>query len=98
VFRKGEYAAAYSGFEGKADGVDLASWLRERRVSKVDVVGIATDHCVRATALDAAHAGLDTTVLLDFTAGVAQSTVDTALAQLREAGVKLVGEPIVRDA
>ena len=42
-----------------------------RDVTEVDVVGIATDHCVRATALDAAREGFATTVLLDLTAGVA---------------------------
>ena len=50
VFDKGEYAAAYSGFEGSFDGQDLADWLRAHEVDAVDVVGIATDHCVRATA------------------------------------------------
>jgi nicotinamidase/pyrazinamidase len=59
----------------------------------VDVVGIATDHCVRATALDAAEAGFDTTVLLDLTAGVAAETTERALAELRSAGVTLVGTP-----
>ncbi len=93
VFTKGGHAAAYSGFEGSADGVPLADWLRERDVSTVDVVGIATDHCVRATALDAARLGLGTTVLLDLTAGVAPSTVDTALAELRAKGVRLSGTP-----
>ena len=58
VFTKGEHAAAYSGFEGHADGIGLAAWLRMRDVTEVDVVGIATDHCVRATALDAATRGL----------------------------------------
>ena len=58
VFNKGEHAAAYSGFEGHAGGIGLAAWLRMRDVSEVDVVGIATDHCVRATALDAAARGL----------------------------------------
>jgi nicotinamidase/pyrazinamidase len=96
VFTKGERAAAYSGFEGDAGGVSLAAWLRMRDVDAVDVVGIATDHCVRATALDAAREGFDTTVLLDLTAGVAQATVDDALAQLRSAGVTLKGEPVVR--
>lgn len=52
-FRKGEYTAAYSGFEGTADGVSLADWLREHDITDVDIVGIATDHCVRATAADA---------------------------------------------
>jgi nicotinamidase/pyrazinamidase len=96
IFDKGEYQAAYSGFEGASDGTPLADWLRAREVDAVEVVGIATDHCVRATALDAVAAGLATTVRLDLTAGVAQSTVDTALQQLRDAGVALVGEPIVR--
>jgi nicotinamidase/pyrazinamidase len=96
VFRKGEHAAAYSGFEGDADGVGLADWLRDRGVTDVDVVGIATDHCVRATALDAAREGFATTVLLDHTAGVAQPTVDQALEQLDAAGVRLVGTPVVR--
>jgi nicotinamidase/pyrazinamidase len=95
VFTKGEHAAAYSGFEGSADGVPLADWLRARGVDSVDVVGIATDHCVRATALDAVREGFSTTVLLDLTAGVARSTVDGALVQLRESGVRLVGEPVV---
>ena len=53
VFDKGEYAAAYSGFEARSEGTPLAEWLRSRGVDAVDVVGIATDHCVRATALDA---------------------------------------------
>ena len=96
VFVKGEHAAAYSGFEGHSGETGLAEWLRDREVSSVDVVGIATDHCVRATALDAAGAGFATTVLLDLTAGVAPATVDSALAQLRAAGVELVGEPVVR--
>ena len=96
VFTKGEHAAAYSGFQGHNGETGLADWLRERDVSTVDVVGIATDHCVRATALDAVAAGFATTVLLDLTAGVAQSTVDNALEQFRSAGVELVGEPLVR--
>ncbi|HJQ41958.1 MAG TPA: isochorismatase family protein [Jatrophihabitantaceae bacterium] len=96
VFDKGEFAAAYSGFEGASDGVGLGDWLREHDVDTLEVVGIATDHCVRATALDAARLGLATTVRLDLTAGVARQTVDAALEQLRAAGVALVGEPIVR--
>jgi nicotinamidase/pyrazinamidase len=95
VFLKGERQAAYSGFEGHADGVRLADWLRARGVSDVDIVGIATDHCVRATALDAVREGFTTTVLLDFTAGVAKSTTDAAIAEMRAAGVHLVGRPYV---
>jgi nicotinamidase/pyrazinamidase len=96
VFDKGEFAAAYSGFEGAADGTPLAEWLRARGVDTVEVVGIATDHCVRATALDAARLGFATTVRLDLTAGVAAPTVRTAVEALRAAGVTLLGDPIVR--
>jgi nicotinamidase/pyrazinamidase len=93
VFDKGEWEAAYSGFEGRdRDGVSLADWLRAHEVDTVDVVGIATDHCVRATAIDAAGDGFDTTVLLDHTAGVAPDTVERALAEMRSAGVTLRGE------
>jgi nicotinamidase/pyrazinamidase len=95
VFDKGEYTAAYSGFEGSAGGVGLREWLAERDVREVEVCGIATDHCVRATALDAARAGLATTVRLDLTAGVAPGTTAAALQELSEAGVTLVGTPIV---
>lgn len=96
VFDKGEYSAAYSGFEGKDEsGTPLVEWLRERGVTEVDVVGIATDHCVRATALDAAKEGFNTRVLLDRTAGVSQESTDRALGELRGAGVELTGEPVV---
>ena len=91
VFDKGEYAAAYSGFEGSADGVGLAEWLRSHGVDAVDVVGIATDHCVRATALDAVGSGFSTRVLLPLTAGVAEGATEAALDQLRTAGVELEG-------
>ncbi|MFI8927871.1 isochorismatase family protein [Streptomyces sp. NPDC053474] len=96
VFSKGEHSAAYSGFEGvDENGVPLARWLRERQVREVDVVGIATDHCVRATALDAAREGFRTHVLLDLTAGVAEATTERALEELRAAGVELTGKPVV---
>jgi nicotinamidase/pyrazinamidase len=97
VFDKGHYTAAYSGFEGTDEnGTPLADWLRERDVTEVDVVGIATDHCVRATALDAHHEGFRTRVLLDLTAGVAAGSTERALAELRDAGVELTGTPVVR--
>ncbi len=92
VFDKGEYAAAYSGFEGRASGVAPAEWLRGHDVDAVDVVGIATDHCVRATALDAVAEGFATRVLLHLTAGVSAETTAAALDQLRAAGVELEGQ------
>jgi len=96
VFDKGAHAAAYSGFEGADEnGVGLAEWLRARDVTEVDVVGIATDHCVRATALDAVREGFRTRVLLDLTAGVAAATTEGALEELRAAGAELTGTPVV---
>ncbi len=59
------------------------------------MVGIATDHCVRATALDAVRAGFTTRVLLDLTAGVSPRTTAAALEELRAAGVTLLGTPVV---
>ncbi|PFG15941.1 nicotinamidase/pyrazinamidase [Propionicimonas paludicola] len=91
VFDKGEYAAAYSGFEGTCAGVGLGQWLAERGVDQVDVAGIATDYCVRATALDAVKAGLDVRVLLDLTAAVTPQRLDLVLDELADAGVALAG-------
>jgi nicotinamidase/pyrazinamidase len=95
VFRKGEYEAAYSGFEGSnADGGSLLDWLSERNVTHVDIAGLATDYCVRATAADAGSAGFVTTVLLSLTAGVAEPTTAAALESMRAAGITLNGKPI----
>jgi nicotinamidase/pyrazinamidase len=92
VFTKGQFEAAYSAFEGRdTDGQPLADWLRERDVDAVEVVGIATDHCVRATALDAVRAGFATTVLLDLTTGVLPETTARAEAVMAGAGVTLGG-------
>lgn len=90
VFRKGLHAAAYSGFEGVADdGLPLADWLRAHGVDTVDVVGIATDYCVRATAADAAANGFSTRVLLGLTAGVAPGTTAEAITELHGTGVEV---------
>ncbi|MGB8938698.1 MAG: isochorismatase family protein [Streptomyces sp.] len=96
VFDKGAYSAAYSGFEGADEnGVSLADWLRDRKITELDVVGLATDHCVRATALDAVREGFTTTVLLDLTAGVSEKSTERAIEELRAAGVELTGKPVV---
>ena len=89
IFLKGEHAAAYSGFEGRAaDGTPLAEWLRLREVSEVDICGIATDYCVRATGLDAVAEGFATRVLADLCAAVAEDTGTAALAELELAGAR----------
>ncbi|MFX4271579.1 isochorismatase family protein [Propionibacteriaceae bacterium Y1685] len=90
VFDKGNYEAAYSGFEGDAQGVQLATWLRDRDVDRVDVVGIATDFCVRATAIDAAGSGFTTRVLADLTAAVNPDGLDATWVALDEAGVQVI--------
>jgi nicotinamidase/pyrazinamidase len=95
IFRKGQYAAAYSGFEGSNQAGDaLLGWLTERHVTDVDITGIATDYCVRATAADAAKAGFATTVLLGLTAGVADQTTASAIESMRAAGITLTGSPL----
>jgi nicotinamidase/pyrazinamidase len=96
VFRKGEHAAAYSAFEGADEqGTLLADWLRQRGVTDLDIVGIATDHCVRATAADAVRAGFGTRVLLGLTAGVAPDSTARALTEMRDADVELDGTPVL---
>ena len=88
--RKGQYAAAYSGFEGTTeDGISLLTLLRDTEIANVDVVGLAFDHCVRATALDAAKEGFTTKVLVGLTASVANDTAAAARVELRGAGVIL---------
>jgi len=92
VFLKGEHAAAYSGFEGRTTGgAGLAEWLRTHEVTHVDVCGIATDYCVRATALDAVREGFETKVLTGLCAGVAPESSEAALRELASAGVTVSG-------
>lgn len=90
VFLKGGTRAAFSAFDGECDGTPLADWLRERNIAGVDVVGLATDLCVRATVLDAVKAGFDTTVLLDLTAGLDQERVRRTVVELDDAGATVV--------
>ena len=90
VFLKGEHQAAYSGFEGRAaDGSTLTDWLRHRRDHQVDVCGIATDYCVRATALDAVRNGFATRLLEPLCAGVAPASTDVRAQRDAGAGVTI---------
>ena len=72
------------------DGTLLADWLRRHDVTHVDVCGIATDYCVRATTLDALQEGFEVRVLTGLCAGVAPETSQSATAEMREAGAALV--------
>jgi nicotinamidase/pyrazinamidase len=90
IFQKGEYAAAYSGFEGTThDGVGLADWLRRNEITDVDICGIATDHCVRATTLDAVREGFNVRLLTDLCAGVAEESSRIALEEMAGAGAAI---------
>jgi nicotinamidase/pyrazinamidase len=92
IFDKGNYAAAYSGFEGRdADGRTLDEVLAAAGVTDVDVCGIATDYCVNATALDAATLGYVTTVLVDLTAAVAPANLEAVSERWAESGVATAG-------
>jgi nicotinamidase/pyrazinamidase len=126
-FRKGQFTAAYSGFEGLLapddavptgdrkpgampvaggatggdldvapdaealageDAIGLDDWLQSHDVEDVVVVGIATDHCVKATALDGVQAGYSVTVLRALTVGVAED-LDDAIAEMELGGVDI---------
>lgn len=92
VFFKGQHEAAYSGFEGATtSGTPLSEWLVAHDVDAVDLCGIATDHCVRATALDSAREGFETTVLLNLTAAVSPERLPDVESEFAEAGVATEG-------
>lgn len=84
---KGQGRPDYSAFQAvTGDGTALPDLLAERRVTTVDIVGIATDHCVRASALDARTAGLDVAVYEDLVAGVDPDRSAAALDDIRAVG------------
>lgn len=88
---KGYGKPAYSMFEGAtADGVPTAELLRSAGVSEIEVVGIATDYCVLASALDALSEGFQVTVLADMVAGVARESSHEALCTLEDAGARVI--------
>lgn len=88
--RKGQGVPAYSMFEGVTEsGERTGEILTAHGVTDADVVGIATDHCVRASALDAIAHGIRVRVLTDLVAGVAEKPSEAALAELAHAGAEL---------
>ena len=94
VFRKGMTDAAYSGFEGVTAGdgrSGLTEWLHRRGITDLDIGGLATDHCVRATVLDALREGFSVRLLPDTMAGVAQEGTESAVAEMRSAGARVDG-------
>lgn len=88
--RKGQGKPAYSMFEGVTEEDEtVAGILSARGVLTADVVGIATDHCVRASALDAIAHGVHVRILTDLIAGVGEESSEAALAELAHAGAEL---------
>lgn len=88
--KKGQGKPAYSLFEGVTDaGETVSDLLTQHGVVDVDVVGIATDHCVRASAMDAIEHGRHVRVLTDLVAGVAAESSERALEELAHAGAEL---------
>ncbi|OLL24425.1 Pyrazinamidase/nicotinamidase [Neolecta irregularis DAH-3] len=79
---------AYSAFDSTSH--QLSSLLRQRNVSKLYICGLATDYCVRASALDAVTNGFETIVVTDCMRGVDERTSELALNEMSSAGVKLV--------
>ena len=98
-FLKGEYEAAYSGFEGYLEGTDEASgggqperlgpWLRKQGIESIDVCGIATDFCVKATVLDGIAERFTVTLLPDLCAGVAPDSSAKAVEDMKHAGASV---------
>jgi nicotinamidase/pyrazinamidase len=90
VVTKGQHAAAYSGFEGvDPRGHPLFDVLKEARVDHIDICGIATDYCVRATALDARKHEFQVRVLVNLCAAVADETGQQALEEMKAAGCQV---------
>ena len=84
----GDAEAAGSDFAAGEDAIGLDDWLQSHDVEDVVVVGIATDHCVKATALDGVQAGYSVTVLRNLTVGVAED-LDDAVAEMELGGVDI---------
>ena len=88
---KGQGKPSYSIFEGVTpEGIELADLLADLAVDRIDVVGIATDYCVLASAMDACNAGFAVRVLADLTAGVAADTSAAALQTMKDSGCQVV--------
>lgn len=88
---KGQGSHGYSIFEGvDTKNQSFRELLNQRKIQAVDVVGIATDHCVRASALDAKKSGLEVRVISSLTAGVSPASVEAAIDEMIDAGIEVV--------
>lgn len=90
VFKKGEYRAVYSGFEGEFNGSRLGDYLVEREIHDLDIVGIATDFVVRETALEARRRGFNVRVFTNMIAPITEEYADLALLEMMDCGIEIV--------
>ena len=88
AFFKGQYAASYSGFDASDGDAGLGEYLLQAGITDVDVVGVATDYCVKATALDAVKYGFNTRVIPWLVAEVHNDALPGVIKELTDAGVK----------
>lgn len=92
--KKGQGAPGYSIYDGVTEsGETFADLLKRLQIDSVDVVGIATDYCVRASALDSAKHNLDVRVISSLTAGVSPASVEKSIDEMVDAGVAVVAKP-----
>ncbi len=88
--KKGQDQPGYSIFDGVTDsGEKIQDLISRLGITEVDVVGIATDYCVRASSLDAKKFGLDVRVITSLTAGVSAASTEAAIDELVDAGVRV---------
>jgi len=97
VISKGQFAPAFSGFEGTTDlGVPLATLLRGYGITSIDVCGIATEFCDKATALDGVAHGFHTTLLTEFCVGLDADMIAAAITEMADAGVFINDPALIR--
>lgn len=89
--KKGQSANGYSIFDGVTeDGLTFTDFLESNAITEVDVVGIATDYCVRASALDSVRKGLQVRVISSLTAGVSPESIEKAIDEMVDSGIAVV--------
>jgi nicotinamidase/pyrazinamidase len=88
---KGQGENGYSIFEGvTSSGQSFVELLQIHQIQEVDIVGIATDHCVLASALDSMNHGLKVRVISSLTAGVSEVTTEAAIDQMIDHGIEVL--------
>jgi nicotinamidase/pyrazinamidase len=91
---KGQGQNGYSIFEGVTEaGESFTQLLKDKNILEVDIVGIATDHCVLASAMDSKEHGLKVRVISSLTAGVSATSTEAAIDQMVDNGIEVISSP-----